>query len=79
MASDYNTAGIKVEHNLYMLRSIVEDLIKGYFSDAHEHRHIAVSKDDLADCIDGLQTMITAIEKADTSGSALADIPQRLN
>jgi hypothetical protein len=66
VSSDHNTAGIRVSHNLYILRSVVEDLIKGYHSDAAEHRHIAVAKTDLAEVIAGLQTMLAAMEKADT-------------
>ena len=67
MASDYNAAGITVSHNLYIMRSIVEDLIKGFFTDANERRHISQSKADIATAVAALAEMLDEIERADTS------------
>ena len=67
MASDYNTAGITVGHNLYIMRCVVEDLVKGFFSDANERRHISASKADIATAVAALAEMLDEIEHADTS------------
>lgn len=67
MASDYEAAGVTVGHNLYIMRSITEDLMKGFYCDPNEHRHISASKDDLATITGALATMLDEIAAADTS------------
>jgi hypothetical protein len=67
VASDYNTAGIITGHNLYVLRSVTEDLIKGFFSDANQRRHISTSKADIATAVAALAEMLDEIERADTA------------
>ena len=70
MASDGDIAEVRAEvrvsHNLYILREVIEDLIKGYDTDPNTHREIAASRDGIADAITGLQLMLAAMEKADT-------------
>jgi hypothetical protein len=70
VASDYNTAGITIGHNVYILRSVVEDLIKGFYTDANERRHISNSKEDIATAAAALAQMLDEIARADTAGRA---------
>jgi hypothetical protein len=72
MASDYNAAGVTVSHNLYVLRSVIEDLIQGYYSSASEHFFIAASKADLELCCKGLIGLLGSINQAETSRTILA-------
>ncbi len=67
VASDYNAAGVRTGHNIYILRSVTEDLVKGFFCDAHERRHISASKSDIATAVAALAEMLDEIERADTS------------
>lgn len=67
MTSDYERAGITIGHNLYILRAVTEDLVKGFYCDTNEHRHISASKTDLATVTAALAEMLDEIEAADTS------------
>ena len=67
MASDYNLAGIRTGHNTYVLLEVVQDLIKGFHTDAHERRFITASRVDLEAAIGGLQDMVAAINRGDTA------------
>jgi hypothetical protein len=67
MASDFNRAGITVSHNLYILRSIVDDLVQGWYRDPHEHRMIVASKADLEYADTYIRGLIAQINAADTS------------
>ena len=67
MASDQNSAGINVGHNLYVLRLVVLDLAAGFMRDPHERRFISGSKVEIAHAIADLSQMLEQIERADTS------------
>jgi hypothetical protein len=67
MANDYDIAGITASHNIYILRSVVEDLVKGFYCCIHEHRHIATAYTDIATAIAALAEILDDIETADTS------------
>jgi hypothetical protein len=67
MASDFAAAGVVVGHNVYVLRSVVEDLIKGYYSNAHEHRYVEASKVEIEQASDCLRLLVASLNGADTS------------
>ena len=67
MASDQNSAGINVGHNLYVLRLVVLDLAAGFMRDPNERRYISSSKAEIAHAIADLSQMLEQIERADTS------------
>jgi hypothetical protein len=75
MASDYDNAGRRVGHNLYILRSVAEDIVKGFSCDASERRHITEGRRDLADVFGALQTILTSIDNAATSRPAQGILP----
>ena len=75
MASDYNTAGIHIGHNTYILLSVVADLSKGFHTDANERRFISASRADLEAAVGCLQGMIATINAADTSQSGPCYVP----
>ena len=67
MASDFNSAGINVGHNMFVLRLVILDLAAGFMRDPHERRFISGSKDEIAHAIADLSQMLEQIERADTS------------
>lgn len=67
MASDRNTAGTIVDHNIYILRTVVSDLLDGWLHDAHQHTFIAAEKAALAAALHDLGSLVTSAIVADTS------------
>jgi heat shock protein HspQ len=67
MASDYNSAGLQVGHNIHTLRSVILDLVSGFRNNPHERRHISADKQELRNARDDLSLILEEIERADTS------------
>jgi hypothetical protein len=66
MASDYNTTGVHVEHCLYILRSVINDLAETYGTDMHGRRFIIAEREELAEAAGKLKLIIAHINNADT-------------
>jgi hypothetical protein len=65
--NDYHQAGTIVGHNVYILRSVVADLLDGWLYDAHQHRFIAAEQAALAAVLHDLGSILTSAIAADTS------------
>lgn len=56
-----------VEHNIYILRSVVSDLLDGWLNDARQHCLIGQQKAALAAALYDLGSIVTSAVVADTS------------
>lgn len=62
----YGRKATKVDHALFTMGIIMDDLTKGFARDATERRIISASKNEIAEIVDGLSKMLGEIEAADT-------------